>query len=448
MNFNEFKKLVVARAESLGITEYELYYQSAESLEARIFRHEVDGFTSSREGGVCFRCIWDGKMGYCSTQELSAVQAEFIVERACDNASFVESEEPVFLASGGQEYENIAPSGAQEPSADELIALALDTQRKIYDADPLVVDGSMTLAAAEKSSLAITNSKGLDVYYENTLNILMAEAVVEKDGEKGNDYTLNAQPFGVMDREAMAKEAAQKALLGLGGEPAPTGSYPVVFAPKAVSGLLTVYSSIFSSEAANKGLSRLAGREGEAIAAPIVTIIDDPFCPLSPQKMPFDAEGSPTCKKNVVEQGVLKTMLYNLKTAALAGKKTTGNAAKAGYDAPVGLRPFTMYFAPGEMSEQELLAKAGQGVYIHDLQGLHAGASPVTGDFSLQSSGFMIDDGKLTRAVKSFTVAGNFYDMLRHIVALADNLEIPNAMGQTAFGGPSILVEGLSVAGK
>ena len=446
MDYTKFKELVVAQAQRLGITEYELYYQSGEALSARVVFHEVDDFTASREGGVCFRCIVDGKMGYASTEELSEVQAAFIVRRAMENAACIESEEPVFLASGGQDYAAVTKNSASMPSAEALIGLALDTQQKIYACGG--EDGSMTQVVAEAAAIAITNSRGLDVRYQNTLNAVMTEAVVERGGEKGNDYCLKAIPFASMDRDAMAQKAVEDAIRGLGGEPAPTGSYPVVFAPQAVAGLLSVFSSIFSSEAANKGLSRLKGREGEQVARDIVTIVDDPFCPMSPMQMPFDAEGSPTYRKNVVEQGVLKTMLYNLKTAALAGKTTTGNAAKASYDAPVGLRPFTMYFAPGSISKEALLEKAGEGVYIQSLQGLHAGASPVTGDFSLQSAGFMIREGKLCESVKSFTVAGNFYDLLHNVVALAEDLEIPNATGKTAFGGPSILVEGLSVAGK
>ena len=101
----------------------------------------------------------------------------------------------------------------------------------------------------------------------------------------------------------------------------------------------------------------------------------------------FDAEGSPTHSKKVVENGVLNTLLYNLKTANIAGKKTTGNASKGGYNAPVTVRPFTMYVAPGEMSEEALLELTGSGVYINALEGLHAGANAVSGDFSLQSAG-------------------------------------------------------------
>jgi PmbA protein len=111
----------------------------------------------------------------------------------------------------------------------------------------------------------------------------------------------------------------------------------------------------------------------------------------------------------------------------------------------VGIRPFTLYLEAGSVSEEEMLKKAENGVYINSLGGLHAGANPVSGDFSLQSAGFLIEDGKKTARVKSFTVAGNFYDLLENIICVADNLEFP---GMGTVGSPSVLVEGLSVAGK
>ena len=107
-----------------------------------------------------------------------------------------------------------------------------------------------------------------------------------------------------------------------------------------------------------------------------------------------------------------------------------------------------MYLSGGELTEADLLQKAGNGVYINSLGGLHAGADPISGDFSLQSAGFLIENGEKTKAVKSFTVAGNFYDLLQNIVAVANNCHLPSAMGVTAFGAPSVLVENLSIAGK
>ena len=445
MDFNGFKNAVIAKCEALGITEYELYYQSDESTSIEAFQHEINQFTSSKDGGVCFRCIVGGKMGYASTEELSAEQAAAVVEKAADNASVLEAEEQVFLCEGGQEYLPLEDRSYPMPTTDEVISTVLATQEKLYQANPAVIDGCQTQGIAERSELAIYNSKGLDLYSESTLSGLIAVAVVSDGKEMANDYQIKLAKLDTIDLDALTKKAADTALQKLGGEPAPTGQYPVVFDPEAMSDLLQTYSSIFSSEAAQKGLSKLAGQEGQTVASALVTVVDDPFHASTRFARNFDAEGSPTYCKNVIENGEFKTLLYNLKTAAVAGKKTTGNAAKAGYAGNVGISPFTMYLAPGEITEEGLLAKAGEGVYINSLGGLHAGADPISGDFSLQSSGFMIRGGKKAEYVKSFTVAGNFYELLKNITAVASNLEMP---GMGRFGSPSVLVEGLSVAGK
>ena len=448
MDFDTFKKHVIAACEEIGITEYELYYSASESTSVETFRHEINEFTASRDGGVCFRCIAHGKMGYASTEELTAEQAKAVVVKAADSAALLESEEAVFLGEGGQEYEALEIRPCPLPGADALIAAALDAQEKLYAADPAVIDGCQTQCIAESSEIAIYNSKGLDLHYENTVTGLVASAVVSDGKEMENSFEVKLGKLDEMDASALAAKAAAKAKAKLGGQVAPTGQYPVVFSPNAMCSLLGVYSGIFSSEAAQKGLSRLANSEGELIASDIVTLVDDPFHKDNPMPINFDAEGSPTHKKNVIEKGKLCTLLYNLKTAAVAGKKTTGNASKAGYDGAVAVRPFTLYLENGGISEEELLQQVGNGVYITSLGGLHAGANPITGDFSLQSAGFMIEGGIKTAAVKSFTVAGNFYDLLKNITALANNCELPSAMGMTAFGSPSVRVDGLSIAGK
>ena len=448
MTFNEFKQLVIAECAAQGITEYELYYQVGESTSVDTFQHSINEFTSSFSGGLCFRAIIGGKMGYASTEELSPEQAKAVVAKAMDSASVLESEEQVFLGEGGQEYEPLEDRSYPLPTTEELIAKVLETTEKLYAADACAIDGCQTQGIIETSEVAIYNSKGLDLRLSSKAAGLVAVGVVSNGKEMSNDYQIKLGQLDKIDVDALVAKAIGGAKEKLGGEVAPTGQYPVVFSPEAMTSLLGVYSGIFNSESAQKGLSKLAGREGEVIAAPCVTLVDDPFHKDNPEPMNFDAEGSPTHKKAVIENGVLNTLLYNLKTAAVAGKKTTGNASKAGYDSPVGIRPFTMYLAGGELTEEELLQKAGNGVYITDLSGLHAGADAISGDFSLQSAGYMIEDGKKTTYVKAFTVAGNFYELLRNIVALANNSQLPRAMGSTTFGAPTVLVDGLSVAGK
>lgn len=448
MNFQEFKQIVIAKAKAMGIDEYELYYQAGQSTSVETFQHEINEFSASTEGGICFRCIVNGKMGYASTEALNASEAEAVVERAVDNAAVLEAEEAVFLGEGGKTYAPLEIEAYDLPDTEEIIAKALQTQQELYDANPQVIDGCQTAAFSQSMEIAIYNSKGLDLQYQNNASGLYAVAVVSNGQEMANDFQVKVGKLDSIDSKALAQKAAKCAVGKLGGEAAPTGVYPVVFSPEAMSNLLSTYSSIFSSEVAQKGLSKLADKEGQMIASSVVTLIDDPFYKENPMPINFDAEGSPTTRKLVIENGTLNTLLYNLKTAAVAGKTTTGNASKAGYDSAVAIRPFTMYLAPGEYTEKQLLEKAGNGIYINSLGGLHAGANPITGDFSLQSAGFMIENGEKTIPVKSFTVADNFYDLLKAITAVGSNVELPSAMGMTAFGSPSVLVEQLSVAGK
>ena len=447
MTFHEFKNHVIAACEERGIEEYELYYCASESVSVETFRHEVSEFTASRDGGVCFRCIVGGKMGYASTEDLSEAQAKTVVAKAADNAAVLESEEMVFLGEGGQEYEPLETVAYELPGSDKLIGAALDVQEKLYAADPAVIDGCQSQGLIESSEIAIYNSKGLNLHYQNSVTGLVASAVVSDGQEMENSFEVKLGKLDEIDAPALAAKAVAKAKVKLGGQVAPTGQYPVVFSPNAMCSLLGVYSGIFSSEAAQKGLSRLAEAEGEVIASEIVTLVDDPFHKDNPMPISFDAEGSPTHKKNVIEKGKLCTLLYNLKTAAVAGKQTTGNASKAGYDGTVAVRPFTLYLENGDISEEELLKQVGNGVYITNLGGLHAGANPITGDFSLQSAGFMIEGGVKTKAVKSFTVAGNFFDLLQRISAVGNEIE-EHCPSYTRYLSPDVLVRGMKVAGK
>lgn len=448
MTFTEFKNAVIAKAQAMGLADYELYYEYSESTDIGVFQHEISEFSANAGGGVCFRAIVGGKMGYASTEALTESEAAAIVERAVDNASVLEAEEPVLLGEGGKTYQTPDKANYDLPETDVLIRTVLDAQEKLYATDAAVIDGSQSQIMAGSSRLAIYNSKGLDLQYENNLVGLMVAAVVTDGTEKSDDYQLKVGAPDSIDVTALAAKAVSEAKAKLGGEVAPTGNYPVVFSPDAMASLLQVFSGIFSSEAAQKGLSKLGGQEGQVIASPVVTLVDDPFYCESAMPMPFDAEGSPTYKKNIIENGVFKTLLYNMKTAAVAGVETTGNASKGGYDAPVGIRPFTFHLMPGPYTEEQLLEMAVNGVYINALQGLHAGANAVTGDFSLQSSGFMIENGKKTIPVRSFTVAGNFYELLKNITAISDKVILPWAFGKTAFGAPCVLAEGLSIAGK
>ncbi len=178
MEFQEFKNLVTRKAEAMGLTHYELYYQAEASTSVSAFQHEINEFSSALEGGVCFRCIVNGKMGYASTQALTPEQASAIVERAMDNAAALEAEEQVFLVEGGKTYAPLNREPYALPETQALIDTVLSTQEKLYAADPMVVDGCATQGISLSLNTAICNSLGRDVSYENTLSALVVSAVV------------------------------------------------------------------------------------------------------------------------------------------------------------------------------------------------------------------------------------------------------------------------------
>ena len=182
------------------------------------------------------------------------------------------------------------------------------------------------------------------------------------------------------------------------------------------------------------------------IASECLTVTDDPFREGYELQTHFDAEGAATFRKKVIENGRLNTLLHNLATAKKAGIETTGNASKAGYAGSVEISPYCFCIEGSDITEEELFRLADNGIYVTDLMGLHAGVNAVTGDFSIEASGFMIENGKKGRPVKTFTVAGNFFEMIKNIEAVADNVKIGMG-GFTAFGAPSVLVKNISVAG-
>ena len=144
-----------------------------------------------------------------------------------------------------------------------------------------------------------------------------------------------------------------------------------------------------------------------------------------------------------MENGVLKTLLYDLTTAFKTGKTTTANGRRGG-----SISPYNFAISAGDDSFDTLLEKAGDGIYVTGIKGLHAGANAITGDFSVESEGFLIKDGKKAGPIKSFTVAGNFFDLLRNIDALSNEVKWGIPGGFTVFGSPDVLIKNMSVAGK
>lgn len=456
MTYQEFKEAVIRYAGENGVADYEIYYESGWSNSVEIYKEEVKGYSTEEDMGVCFRCVVNGRAGYASTENLTEEEALSLVRRALENACSIESEEKCFIHEKGDKYAVCGKNDSPQPSGAELIEAALTLQREMYGADSRVTDGTQAYMVYGSHKYALYNSNGLDLEDEYSAANCHSMALVSDGDEMYDGFKNKMGALEDFDLKAIAEEAVENAVSAIGAESVPSGKYTVVFSNRAMATLLQTYSSVFSAEEAQKGMSLLNGKEGRKIAADIITIVDDPMYADSVVKRTFDGEGVATYVKNVVEGGVLVTLLHNLKTAANAGVKSTGNAGRASYASVIGVSPHTFYIQPAAKEQgggadgtagktpDGLFALAGEGIYITELMGLHAGANPVTGDFSLASKGFLVTDGKKGAPVKNFTVSGNFFDLLREVEKVGDDLEFIRGK----YGSPSIMVKNLAVAGK
>ncbi|MBE6547098.1 MAG: TldD/PmbA family protein [Ruminococcaceae bacterium] len=447
MKFDAVKDRLIAEAEQAGIAEYEVYFMESTGVNAETLKDEISSFSSGVGGGVCFRCIVDGHMGSASTELLTEEEMRALVRRAVDHARYIESDEKAILFAGSERYATPSVPVASSADAAELKALALSLQRKVYAASPYVADGTQTAAFAEEIRMELLNSHGLRLSGQGTVKGVYVQAVVQKDGESSDafDFTLESEGAAL---DALPVSTVAEALSKLDAKEIESGKYDVIISGKEMRSLLSAFSSVFSAKNAQMGLSLLKGKEGEPIAAEGVTLVDDPMREGCPMQTAFDGEGVATYRKNVIENGVLKTLLYDLATADKAGVATTANGQRLSYAEPVSIRPYSFYLAAGMIGEEELKQRLGNGLYITEFKGLHAGCNAVTGDFSIESAGYVVRNGKCCEAVKSFTVAGNFFDLLREVEALSECVKFGIPSGFTCFGSPDVLLRNMSIAGK
>ena len=182
----------------------------------------------------------------------------------------------------------------------------------------------------------------------------------------------------------------------------------------------------------------------EKIFSDKITIIDDPRNTDALSIANFDDEGCPTHKKTLVDQGVFVQALHSTKTANCMHTESTGNGFKSGYAATVGVSPMNCQILPGDHSLEQLCQLMKDGLVITDLQGLHAGIDFVSTDFSLQASGYLVKDGKRSQSVTLITVAANFMELMRSVVAVGNDLD----WSYHTIKSPSIYFEKCAISGE
>lgn len=433
-----------------GFSDMEVYYSEGENLTVKIHGEKIDSFNLSQNEGLSFRGLFKDKMGYSYSEKVDDTSIEMLINEALENATIIDSDDKENIFEGGKSYQTIDHfnEALAKVKEEDKIAFALNMEKEALSIDNRIVSVQYCVYGEGYGAVSIHNSKGL--YLADKSNVAYAYiSVVAKQGEEiktGMAYRVT-DDFSTLNPKEIADEAVSEALAMIGAQSIRSGQYEIVLRNSAVCDLLEAFTGVFSAEAVHKNMSLLKGKLNTPIASESISLVDDPHLPEGFASASFDGEGYPTGKKNIIEKGVLKTYLHNMKTAAIDGIESTGNASRTSYKSSIGISPTNFYIKKGRHSLNELIRDIERGIYIIELQGLHSGLDPVSGDFSLSSLGFLIEKGEIKRAVNQITVSGNFFDMLLEVEMVGEDLKFGLPSG-SYIGAPSLKIKRLVVSGE
>lgn len=430
--------------------DLEVFIEKSKEIEIGIFSGEIDKYSISESGGLSLRGIHDEKMGYSYTEKIDESSIDMLIEEVYENSKFIDSLDKDIIFSGSDKYEevnNYNDSLSKTPMEDKIVFLK-NLEKEVLSIDNRVSSIQVCVYQEFESERHIINTKGVDLSDKFSGAFCYISVIV-----KDNEDTKTGLSFKIfndlrkIDYKEMAREAVEEGISMLGASSIKSDSYPVVFKNTVFADILAAFSPIFSADNVQKGLSLLKDKIGSKVANEILTIVDDPFLKDGFGTRAFDDEGCKTVYKKIIDNGVLGSYLYNLKTANKDGVESTGNGSRGSYKSSISILPTNLYVEKGNKTLEELIASITKGIYIIDVQGLHSGLNEVSGDYSLSAHGYEIENGKIKRPINQITIAANIFETLMNIDEIGNDLEFGFPVGGYV-GSPSIRVSSISVSGE
>ncbi len=441
----------IAHALSLGAEGAEAFISVSRSRKAKVQNGALEDLSTSKRGGLGVRVLRAGGKGFhtgmATTTDLTAPDFKHLFAQAWELSAL--GDEDPWLRQAEPSGQDDLPS-RYAPEVD-----ALGTEQRIAWAQELEAGArraSRKVAAVREASWSdgsgaslLLTQKGVrtpDAFTSCSASIDLAVAD-GKERQASWHWDVSRRPD--LNLAAIGAEAALKGERKLNPQRLPAGKYAVVLHPEVAVDLLGIVAGRLDAESVLKQRSLFAGKLGQIIASPLLTLVDDgrlaegPGCPALGTE-PWDAEGLPTRRNVLLQDGVLQTYLHTLKTAAEMGVAPTASAGR-GFGSQPGATTFNLFPLAGQTSPERLYGMAGNGVLITEIMGLHT-VDPVSGDLSVGASGIRIRNGQLAEPVDKLTFAGNLRDFLTRIVALGSDLRW---YGSSA--GLSILLEDIALGG-
>jgi len=444
MNNMELAEKLVKRSISLGADAAEVFLETSRNLSINVLKSEIETIEEASSQGVGFRVFVDGKMGFSHCNDFSERSLDDTISKAVAFARLSSPDENNILPDdkGVTAVADLYDPSIYALSMEDKIKMALELE-KLAMKDQRITKSSGAGYGEGETEVFIANSNGLLKSYKSSGCSLGVSVVAEKGDQKNTGGESCSRVFftDLVSLEEIAARASGKAIELLDPVMIKTQRASVIFDPNVARSLLGGILTAINGERVLQGASFLKDYLNKQFASPLLTLIDDGTLPRKLGSAPFDGEGVPVRKNILVENGVLKSFIYNSKAAKRAGVSSTGNASRGGFSSLPGIGTNNVFLASGKNTPAEIIASTKSGLLLKEVTGY--GIDPVSGNFSGGASGLWIENGKVVHPVKGVTIAGKASDILNSIDMVANDLD----MNRTNAA-PTFRVSEIQIGGK
>ena len=445
----DIARKVVERGQGDEVVEAFLTHER--EFQVKTYLGDVETVSSAEPRGAGVRVIRDGRVGFAFTTDMSDEGLSSVVSLARDNSAFATADDAVALPEPDLSEENGSVGGLFDETQpgvtpEQKVAFAIDLERATRAVDPRIRTVEEAVYSDSESDIALASSTGIEGAYRRT-DAWCYSVAIASEGEEtqvGFEFELR-RGLRDLDAEDVARRSANRALAILGARKIPSGHMPVILDPYTAGQFLGVIGSALTGEAVQKGRSLFAGRLGEVVANDKLTMVDDGRAVDAPGSAPWDAEGVRTRRTEVISKGVLRSFLYDTISARREGAASTGNASRAGFKSRPSPSPSNLAFDPTGDSAEAIKRRGSRALLVQDFHGVHSGANPISGDFSVGVTGRLLEDGVAVQPVKEVTIAAPMLDILGSIVAVGDDRRWLPFGG--SYGGATTLISEMTIAG-
>jgi PmbA protein len=431
-----FSERLLGLALSRGAPRAEVYQRVSRTLTVDVNDKGVKSVESSLEFGYALRVIRNQRLGFSYSSDQAAV--EKVVDSALECARATEADEDLDFPTLEQSEEaNIFDEGVDSLSEEQAIEMAFRIEKAALANDRRIAKVRKASASFAREDTLLVNSHGFSSAYPATVVSAHVMAVAEEKGEGQMGWDFQAGRFlSDVSFEAVGTRGAERAVGLLGARRMSPMKAPLLLDSLVAAEFLSVFAAMLSSEKVQRGKSLLEGRRNQQVVSESLSIIDDGRLEGGVGTRPFDDEGVPSRRTELLSEGVLRGFLYNSHTAKKDGTRSTGNATRRGFFSlpSVGVTNLALRSRENQHHAGDLLGMLERGLYVTEAMGIHT-ANPVSGDFSIGVSGLWVQGGRTDYPVKEAVISGNLLDLFRDVQAAGDDLRFFGGIGA-----PSLLI--------